>query len=345
MLHSRFVEEFLPSFARMEKVRPTEEEIETFCSEVLDKSTYTLTSKPERVMGGYYLRGISRIEGDGAADKLVARLKEKLEQSSLKDDLQFFFIPDPTPLTDEEFESGERERPLLAVTSKDTNEFYSLARPQTKALVSSLGLISAFVFALGACGMNADMMDRVQQGLTSGSVDVSWFAGAFFTTFASMLGIQLVHEVAHRIVAWKDKFEIGFPNLIPSISLGLTGSITPFKSPPKNWNSMFDFAIAGPLAGIAASLFLLVNGLGITASMDIAAQSQLPAMPALLLHASALGGGLVETFLGGGVISNAAPETVMPLHPFAIAGFVGLLSNALALLPLGRKFRLSYTVL
>lgn len=100
---------------------------------------------------------------------------------------------------------------------------------------------------------------------------------------------------------------------------------------------MFDFAVSGPLAGLAVSLFLLVNGLGITASMDLTASSQLPALPVLLLHASALGGGLVETFLGSGVLSTATPETVLPLHPFAIAGFVGLITNALALLPLGRK--------
>jgi len=99
---------------------------------------------------------------------------------------------------------------------------------------------------------------------------------------------------------------------------------------------MYDFAIAGPLAGIAASLFLLISGLGVTASMDMASLSQLPALPASLLHGSALGGGLIETFLGSGVTS-ASPETVLPLHPFAIAGYVGLLANALALLPLGRK--------
>ena len=78
---------------------------------------------------------------------------------------------------------------------------------------------------------------------------------------------------------------------------------------------MFDLAVAGPVAGFAASLFLLVNGLGITASMDMSSQSQLPALPGLLLHASALGGGLVEYFLGSGVISSTASETVLPLHP------------------------------
>lgn len=200
---SRYVEEFLPAFARMEDTRPTSQEIETFLSQVLDKNTFVLTSKPERVMGGYYLRGENKCNDNG--DTLVEKLSEKLAKSCLKDDVQFFYIPDPTQLTDEEIESGIREKPILAISSKNPNEFYSLARPQTKFLVSSLGIVSTFVFALGACGMNGDMMDRVQQGLDSGNVDVSWFAGAFFTTFVSMLGIQLAHEIGHRIVAWKDK--------------------------------------------------------------------------------------------------------------------------------------------
>ena len=137
------------------------------------------------------------------------------------------------------------------------------------------------------------------------------------------------------------QFDIGLPNFIPSVSTGLLGAITPFKSPPKNWNSMFDFAIAGPFAGMAASLLLLYTGLSITISLDIAGQSQLPALPISLLQASALGGGLIESFLGNGVLTSTTPETsILPLHPFAIAGYIGLISNALSLLPLGRTSRL-----
>lgn len=187
----------------MEETRPTPEEIELFTTQVLDKHTFTLQSKPERVLGGYYLRGESKFENDG--DALVEKLTENLAKSSLKDDLQFFYIPDPSPLTDEEIESGIREIPILVITSKNSKQFYNVARPQTKALVSSLGIVSAFVFALGACGMNGDMMELAQQGLDSGNVDVSWFADAFFTTFVSMLGIQVAHELGHRIIAWRDK--------------------------------------------------------------------------------------------------------------------------------------------
>ena len=75
-----------------------------------------------------------------------------------------------------------------------------------------------------------------------------------------------------------------------------------------------------------------------TASMDMDAAAQLPAMPVFLLQSSALGSGLVEYFLGTGVlVSGVLDNTVVPLHPFAISGFTGMMANALALLPLGRK--------
>jgi hypothetical protein len=101
--------------------------------------------------------------------------------------------------------------------------------------------------------------------------------------------------------------------------------------------SMFDFSIIGPLVGLTASLAFLVSGLSMTASMDMDAAAQLPAMPVFLLQSSALGSGLIEYFLGTGFVNGVAENTVLPLHPFAISGFTGMMANALALLPIGRK--------
>ena len=98
---------------------------------------------------------------------------------------------------------------------------------------------------------------------------------------------------------------------------------------------MFDFAIAGPLAGLLVSLGLLVAGLEMTASMDMASANLLPAFPVSFLQCSSLGGGLIEFFLGQGALTTAGADAVIPLHPFAIAGFSGMIANSLALLPLG----------
>lgn len=123
--------------------------------------------------------------------------------------------------------------------------------------------------------------------------------------------------------------------MVPSIQLGLQGAITPFKSPPPSNKSMFDFAIAGPIAGLVVSFALLVAGLDLTASMDISSSTILPAFPVSILRSSTLGGGMVEFCIGKGTLMKSAAEAVLPLHPFAIAGYVGMISNSLALLPLG----------
>jgi hypothetical protein len=125
--------------------------------------------------------------------------------------------------------------------------------------------------------------------------------------------------------------------LIPSINTGLMGAITPLKSPPPNIRSLFDFGIAGPLAGLALSFFFLVYGLGTTASGDVS--GLLPVIPVDFLRASSLGGGLVEFFLGKNTLMSGQPiDAVVQLHPLAVAGFIGCITNSLALLPLGSKY-------
>ncbi len=132
------------------------------------------------------------------------------------------------------------------------------------------------------------------------------------------------------------QIDIGLPTLVPGIQFGLSGSITPIKSSPKNIKALFDFSIAGPLFGMLASVILLYNGLEITAFMDLNAREQLPSIPVEMLRISALGGGAIEYLLGDGLLNSPNPtEDLIKLHPCAIAGFGGLVINALSLLPIG----------
>jgi hypothetical protein len=102
---------------------------------------------------------------------------------------------------------------------------------------------------------------------------------------------------------------------------------------------MFDFGITGPLVGMVASLAFFVQGLSMTAALDLNQHALLPVLPTYLLRSSALGGGLVELFLGkGSLMQGLSESSVLPLHAFAISGFVGILTNSLALLPLGSKY-------
>lgn len=124
--------------------------------------------------------------------------------------------------------------------------------------------------------------------------------------------------------------------MIPSLTVGFGGSITPIKSPPPNNKALFDFSIAGPLTGLTVSIALLFVGLELTRQMGL--DTNLPVLPVDLARSSSLGGGMIQYFLGKyAILPDQGPGAFVELHPFAISGFIGCLINALALLPLGRK--------
>ena len=65
--------------------------------------------------------------------------------------------------------------------------------------------MSTCVFALGACAVIDAAMDQLHETSDAGRTDVSWLNDMFGTVVLSMLGIKLVHEAAHRVIAWRDK--------------------------------------------------------------------------------------------------------------------------------------------
>ncbi|KAI2496534.1 response to high light intensity [Fragilaria crotonensis] len=235
---SQYVEELLPSITDLEDVLPTQEEIDYFTNEILDPKIYGLRSKPERVFGGYYIRGFNTIQGDRANDKLVERLRGKLEASKLSGKIQFFFIPDPKALTDEEIDMGEENEPVLLVTGVDPSLLYRQLNIFKKVGVSAAGLLTLLIFALGSGELNNAVVPPFGQAfLLENADDVVRISNNALPIGLSLAGIHAVHEGAHRLVAWKDKFKVGLPNVVPSLQLGVTGTITPLESPPPNFNS------------------------------------------------------------------------------------------------------------
>ncbi len=202
-------------------------------------------------------------------------------------------------------------------------------------------------------------------------MDLSWLSEKSIPLFLTFMALQVTHELAHRAVAQsKDvsnlcedfnglslsslhstpllsrlrQFEISIPTVVPSILTGITSTITSLKTQPKNKQDLLDFAIAGPLAGMVLSIGVLVYGLILTATADPDSLQSFPGLPLFLLRQSSLGGGIVDGILGNGVLNvpmsaegaQSLATTLISLHPFAVAGFVSLIVNALALVPIGR---------
>lgn len=102
---------------------------------------------------------------------------------------------------------------------------------------------------------------------------------------------------------------------MPSLVTGTTSVVTKFKEPPRDKEAMFDFALAGPLAGIAASLVAITLGSQLTLTSD---PSTLPALPLEILRQSTLGGGIIDGIIKGSLyVPDGAPMSgiLISLHP------------------------------
>ena len=217
-----------------------------------------------------------------------------------------------------------------------------------RTVITALGIATTWYGSIYPFLSNSKLLDKANEAMDLSdagmTVDLSWLSDMSIPLFLTFIALQIVHEVAHLAVANAKKFEISVPTLVPSILSGITSSITTLKTSPKNRQELLEFAVAGPLAGMICSILVLSYGLALTATADSATIANFPGLPLAVLRQSSLGGGLVDIVLGNGVLNVPASaegaqllaSTMISLHPFAIAGFLSLFVNALALIPAGR---------
>ena len=294
---------------------------------------------------GAIFRGSTRNQ---AAKDLLARCQAKCPS-----DYRLFALEDPVPPTDEEVEArlqDARDRALLdkdiADGSPDAppNELMAAARRPTVIIAvaadtrplqieSKLGLAtrlaglvgtagSAAAFSAAAGAGNEQLFERLKDG------DESAFA-CVLPIAIGIFAILAVHECAHAVLARRGSVDWSLPVFLPSLSTGSLGASNELNQYAPTRSSLFDTAIAGPLAGLALSILFVLIGSALP--LDAATA---PALPAIAIRSSALGSLLVA--IGAPSALSAAPDVSVALHPLVVAGLAGLAINALALLPLGR---------
>jgi ribosome-associated translation inhibitor RaiA len=213
---SRYVFDCYPSIARMDGdvSQVSKETAEKFALHVLDKKAFMVTNKVERVVGGYYIRGRNLIDEDGSGTKLMTSVHDKLRtMNSLfgsSEEFEYFYVRDPAPLTDEEIELEYRNDPLFVLTGKNPKRFYNYANPVPKAAISTLALASLLYFATDALGLNQILLGRFEAAIGLSTVgykeiDVGSMISNLSQVVLPLILLQLVHEVGHRFVAWRDK--------------------------------------------------------------------------------------------------------------------------------------------
>ena len=289
------------------------------------------------------VRGTNKCSSGG---ELIEKLDRRVANDArLREKITFFLLKDPFPDPEEGFVDPLNWPQVLFIAGPD------IARdPEVilRTVISALGIATTWYGSIYPFLSNSKLLEKATEAMELSDagmpVDLSWLSEMSIPLFLTFIALQASHEVAHLAVAKSKKFEISVPTVVPSILSGITSSITTLKSSPKNRQELLEFAVAGPLTGMICSIFVLSYGLILTATADPSTVQSFPGLPLAILRQSSLGGGLIDIFLGNGVLNvpasaeaaQALASTMIALHPLAVAGFFGLLVNALALVPVGR---------
>lgn len=339
-----------PECTRKEGGEPTLAQVESLASKVLPAAKFSATSKPQKVAGGFLIPGNHKYEN---GDALLEAIDKELARTTLADKMTVLYAPyfvnfadnlaklENSDISGTDFISvidGLEGDPILYITGPD------IVRESNRlglTLTSILGIATSWYLSIYPFLLNEGIGKRVDQelGLLEANLqpDLSWLTDLSVPLFASFVGLQLVHEAAHRLVASMNGVKLSVPTFVPSLISGITSSVTTFKTPPKNKEAMFDISAAGPLAGIVASSLAIALGSKLTLLSD---PSTLPALPLDILRQSTLGGAIIDKIITGALyVPEGAPVSgiLIALHPLAIAGYISLIVNALSLLPVGSK--------
>ena len=152
-----------------------------------------------------------------------------------------------------------------------------------------------------------------------------WWDG--WTFAVPLMAILLAHEFGHFIAGRIHGVDVSPPFFIPMPipPLGTMGAVIRMRRPIGTRNALFDVGAAGPLAGLAVALPVLIYGLSIS---DV---RPLPETGYIMEGRSLLYYGLL--FATHGAIP--AGQDVF-LSPTAFAGWAGLLVTMINLLPVGQ---------
>jgi len=335
------IEGCFPKECRREGEEPTEAQAKIVLEDVLAKNnTWNILGEPEKVPGGFIIRGSTDYENGSA---LVEALDANMASSRIRDSASLFYVYDPTPVTEEQADLGTRPPVLFLLGPQVVDD----PTPLRSGLLSVVGVVTLWSSAIYPFLLNDKYMKLVEEQIAFSDAsmpsNIDFINEMAYPLFAASLSIYFAHEVAHKVVADANGMNITFPTLVPSFLTGITGTITSLAAPPKNKQDLLDFAIVGPLAGMTVSTLLLYVGITITASTGAEAYANLPSLSLSVLRQSSLAGGIMEAVIPGILnipdaagATRALSEVSIPLHPLAIAGFFGLMVNAVNLLPLGR---------
>jgi membrane-associated protease RseP (regulator of RpoE activity) len=146
----------------------------------------------------------------------------------------------------------------------------------------------------------------------------------------TLLAILGTHEFGHYFAARRHRVAVTLPYFIPMplSFVGTFGAFIQLRSPVRNRNQLFDVGVAGPLAGLAVTIPLLLYGLALSPV------EPLPSQGGYILEGNSLLYLGAKYLIHGQILPGDGLDVM--LHPMAFAAWFGLLVTAFNLLPVGQ---------
>lgn len=204
----QYITALYPKCTRKENAQePTTAQIQSFFSNVLPKVKFTATSKPEKVLGGYIIPGSYSYE---KGDDLIAAIDKELSKAGLADKMTVLLTEDFAAIAkaaeSENLEmymlNDEDENPMLYITAPD---IVRDPQPVPLSLVSGLGFATSWYLSIYPFLLNPVLSQRVEEQLAVADAgmtyDLEWLTDLSVPLFFYFIGLQLLHEIGHRIAA------------------------------------------------------------------------------------------------------------------------------------------------
>ena len=151
---------------------------------------------------------------------------------------------------------------------------------------------------------------------------------------AAVLGVLMTHEFGHYAMGRHHDVTVSLPYVIPFVfPFGTLGAIIKMKSRMPDRKALFDIGVAGPIAGLVATI--VVTAIGLTLGpVELPARvvEQSQSAESIVFNNPPLMD-LIAWVLGEQVVYN---DPSLNPHPVIIGGWVGMFFTFLNLLPVGQ---------